>query len=426
MLRCLAAAIFIFITVFVLIYRGAGDAENLEISEQTEDRLNPEMARSKSVRRGARVQRVPVVTPQQREAALSALLAAAEIEVSKKESVQWSERHFRNHLAKLSSEDVRVLLMRFFESKVPPVEVNDNDDEAAFRNWLQSRSETNHSKLISGLVGKLAKEDFTDTVSWLNSLPIFQTNTQLSRFVYNEVISAGAAQAPREAWSVYQQRCQPWGGFSVHSTSSVGVLSPKDSTDHLVEILMDTDYDTARLILDKEPIATQGRRIHQFLSNPVKGRSLEQLHNDYVELSAGKDQDGKESLETSYLAGWAHLDAEGALDWVSSNVNDEARRKQLYDRVLKSNINGVMDLMLTKHGENDDEIMMNSITMIHSGLTEKQKALFDRKNQYEPANEIGVVQNIVITESRIEMPVFSSRKSVAKTEEGNPIVIPRP
>ena len=147
---------------------------------------------------------------------------------------------------------------------------------------------------------------------------------------------------------------------------------------------------------------------------------------NYVELSAGKDQKGKESLETSYLAGWAHLDAEGALDWISSNVNDETRRKQLYDRVLKSNINEVMDLMLAKHGENDYEIMMNSIAMIRFGLTEKQKALFDRKNQYEPANEIEVVQNIVITESWIEMPVFSSRKGVAKTEEGNPIVIPRP
>ena len=147
---------------------------------------------------------------------------------------------------------------------------------------------------------------------------------------------------------------------------------------------------------------------------------------NYVELSAGKDQKGKESLETSYLAGWAHLDAEGALDWISSNVNDETRRKQLYDRVLKSNTNEVMDLMLAKHGENDYEIMMNSIAMIRFGLTEKQKALFDRKNQYEPANEIEVVQNIVITESWIEMPVFSSRKGVAKTEEGNPIVIPRP
>ena len=208
MLRCLAAAIFI--TVFVLIYRGAGDVENLEISEQRDERLNLEMARSKSVRRGARVQRVPVVTPQQREAALSALIAAAEIEVSKKESVQWSERHFRNHLTKLNSEDVRVLLMRFFESKVPSVEVN--DVEAAIRNWSLGRFETNHSKLISGLVGKLVNEDFTDTVSWLDSLPIFQTNTQLSRFVYNEIISAGAAQAPREAWLVYQQRCQPWGG----------------------------------------------------------------------------------------------------------------------------------------------------------------------------------------------------------------------
>ena len=189
---------------------------------------------------------------------------------------------------------------------------------------------------------------------------------------------------------------------------------------------MDTDYDTARLILDKEPIVTQGRRIHQFLSNPVKGRSLEQLHNDYVELSAGKDQKGKESLETSYLAGWAHLDAEGALDWVSSNVNDEARRMQLYAKVLNSNTDEVMDFMLAKHGENDYETMMRSIVGVYLSLTEKQRALFDRKNQYEPANEIEVVQNIVITESWIEMPVFSSRKGVAKTEEGNPIVIPRP
>ena len=211
MLRCLAAAIFI--TVFVLIYRGAGDVENLEISEQRDERLNLEMARSKSVRRGARVQRVPVVTPQQREAALSALIAAAEIEVSKKESVQWSERHFRNHLTKLNSEDVKALSTRLFESKVPAVKMAEgNYEEAAFRNWSLGRFETNHSKLISGLVGKLANEDFTDTVSWLNSLPIFQTNTQLSRFVYNEIISAGATQAPREAWLVYQQRCQPWGG----------------------------------------------------------------------------------------------------------------------------------------------------------------------------------------------------------------------
>ena len=44
--------------------------------------------------------------------------------------------------------------------------------------------------------------------------------------------------------------------------------------------------------------------------------------------------------------------------------------------------------MLAKHGENDYEIMMNSIAMIRFGLTEKQKALFDRKNQYEPANEL--------------------------------------
>ena len=187
---------------------------------------------------------------------------------------------------------------------------------------------------------------------------------------------------------------------------------------------MDTDYDTARLILDKEPIATQGRRIHQFLSNPVKGRSLEQLHNDYVELSAGKDQKDKESLETSYLAGWAHLDAEGALDWVSSNVTDEARRKQLYDRVLKSNTNEVMDLMLTKHGENDYDIMMNSIVGSYFSLTEKQKALFDRTSQSEPARQIvSPFKNLTITESRIEMPV---RVRVTKTEEGNPVVIPRP
>ena len=122
--------------------------------------------------------------------------------------MQWSEVDFRRNLAKLNSEDVKALLIRLFESKVPAVKVRVGSGDR-ISDWELMILGTNHSMLISGLVGKLAKEDFTDTVSWLDSLPIFQTNTQLSRFVYDEIISAGAAQSPREAWLLYQQKGQP-------------------------------------------------------------------------------------------------------------------------------------------------------------------------------------------------------------------------
>lgn len=195
--------------------------------------------------------------------------------------------------------------------------------------------------------------------------------------------------------------------MSAHYPPRVGGLGTVVPSVHVYETVMDAGYDTARLILEKEPVLNYTARIHKFLSYPVKERSLEQLHSDYLELSEGMGQKEKEFLEVSYLAGWAHHDAAEALNWVSTNVVDKSRRQEIYQQVLKTDTDKVMNLMLAKHGEPDYETMMVSIAESKSSLTPNQIERFHAKNQYEPANTPRLV---VITESRIEMPIFSTRR----------------
>jgi len=162
-------------------------------------------ARSKTV---LGTKRVTVVTEQQRQNAKDALWKAAAIQPEKDQKVIWSEENFQRDLSKLTREDARnfvVELLSRNESGVPVMK------ESARSGWW-SESESNHFKLISGFIALLAKENFLNTVSWLDTLPVLEKNMLLARVVYNEALLAGAEQDPYEAWRVYQEKCPPWFG----------------------------------------------------------------------------------------------------------------------------------------------------------------------------------------------------------------------
>lgn len=211
MLKYLATVIFI--VASLLIYRGVngtGDLTSSRLKETVSSRFDPETARPVKRTRSA----VTVVTDQQRKAAISALLEAAEVKPSQTQIVHWSEVNFKYHLAKLTENDAKDLLIKLLPQKVPAVMITNSNrvvKHETFKNWVLI-TETNHSKLISGLVGMLARRDFVGTVRWLESLPIMAKNSTLLRAVSSYALLAGAAQAPSEAWRVYQKNCPPWGG----------------------------------------------------------------------------------------------------------------------------------------------------------------------------------------------------------------------
>ncbi|MFK7911100.1 MAG: hypothetical protein AB8F34_10950 [Akkermansiaceae bacterium] len=192
---------------------------------------------------------------------------------------------------------------------------------------------------------------------------------------------------------------------------------------------MDDSYDTARLILDEKPVLNYAYRVGQFLAHPVKGRSLDQLHQDYSELSAGVEGKTKESLTSSYFVGWSRHDADEMLGAVS-RLDDVKLQKTIYSRLLATNTDKIMNRMLARHGEQDYETMMSSIAAHR--LTPEQKRRFLKENRHEPASlEMETrtdAQNIIITESRIEMPVFSVRKIAnigTAVKVTSTVVIPR-
>ena len=202
-MRCLAVFCFFVATVFII--RGLsgvvpvfiqGNEEGLAHLRGDKVRLTKRMV----ARRG------PQTFTVERKLGLKALRAAAEVTPMDGRHVQWSKFNAQHHLSKLTRADIKVLVVEFLAQKVSPVSVVPKDSAVMFA------FETNYSKLISSLVGRLAKKDFTDTLDWLEELPVLQKDIMLARVVYAYAINAAAAQDPERAWLVYKEKCPPWGG----------------------------------------------------------------------------------------------------------------------------------------------------------------------------------------------------------------------
>ncbi len=202
-MRCLAVLCFFVATVFI--FRGLsgvvpvfsqGDEEGVTHLRGDKVRLTKRMV----ARRG------PQTFPVERKLGLKALRAAAEVTPMDGRQVQWSKFNAQHHLSKLTRADIKVLVVEFLAEKVTPVGVESKDSALLFA------FETNYSKLISALVGRLSKQDFTDTLDWFEELPVLQKDMLLTRVVYAYAINAAAAQDPERAWLVYKEKCPPWGG----------------------------------------------------------------------------------------------------------------------------------------------------------------------------------------------------------------------
>ena len=149
---------------------------------------------------------------------------------------------------------------------------------------------------------------------------------------------------------------------------------------------MDAGYDAASQILEKDPQWNYTLRRDVFLSSRVRGRTLDQLHEDYVELTRGVDQATKDALEESYLAGRSHYDAPGVLQWVVDNVENNGARQRIYRKLLdRGNTDAMFDLMLARHGQKDYGMMMKAIAGTGWSLTREQKDRFVRENKNEAA-----------------------------------------
>lgn len=207
--KYLAAICFLAASALVCLGISGADSQSSQSDDRQESvtvRYDPETARSS--KRVLRTKRVAVVTEEQRQEAKEALVAASEVQPDKDQRVVWSERNFKYHVLKLKREDAQSLIIELLSLDMLGVHVM---EKSTWEGWWTS-SQTNHFKLISGLMASLAKEDFVDTVRWLDSLPSLEKNIHLARVVYNEALLAGATQDPAEAWRVYQEKCPPWGG----------------------------------------------------------------------------------------------------------------------------------------------------------------------------------------------------------------------
>ena len=202
----------------------------------------------------------------------------------------------------------------------------------------------------------------------------------------------------------------------------MSALATRVSAESILKTLVNEDYEIAKLLLDKQPALNYQARINQFLSNPIKGRSLEQLHGDYQDVIQNVHGDVKEELDKSYITGWSYHDPEGALNWLANHVADKQTRKQAYQSVLAAKPDNIMNIMLAKHGESEYETMMMAIAESSFILTDQQNAQFRLKNRYEPANNRSDLV-ITITESRIEIPAFSMQR-LSATEGMELLIIP--
>ncbi|MFK7911101.1 MAG: hypothetical protein AB8F34_10955 [Akkermansiaceae bacterium] len=209
MLKYLGAACFLGATI--LICRGITDADISadDVNERAEVRFDPDSARSSRAFRGNREN---VVTEAQRERAVSSLLAAADVEHVDGQVVEWSQANYQYHLSKLSPAGAKKILEHLLHQKSAGVYVRERSGahHSSLENGLAWWSlQTNRSKLMPGLVSLLAKDDFRETVAWLESLPVLEKDKRLASSVFARALLAGLHQDPDEAWRVYQEKCPP-------------------------------------------------------------------------------------------------------------------------------------------------------------------------------------------------------------------------
>jgi len=212
----------------------------------------------------------------------------------------------------------------------------------------------------------------------------------------------------------------------IHQQLRVSDLGTRVSSDHVITTLLDAGYESARLVLDKQPLANYARRVNQFLSYPVKGRSFEQLQSDYAELSAVTEGAAQDQLEMAYLTGWGHHDSSDVLDWVVENVESQTKRQTIYRQVIGSQTDKVMDLMLARHGEDDYEIMMKALAGNYWSLTSEQKKRFQEANKSESAKAtVARFGNWHLNDKRTIVPLISLSPQFRHTESAEDLVIPR-
>ena len=176
--------------------------------------------------------------------------------------------------------------------------------------------------------------------------------------------------------------------MSLHSPTGVVGWPISVSGQHVYKTLMNTDYETARLMLEDKPMVTRFGRVNQYLAYQVNGRTLEGLRDDYLELATGMEGEAKKQLEDSYLVGWSHHDAVGMLDWVAENVADEVRRKRIYTRALMNDTNKILNEMLARRGKREYDEMMRVVADNYEKLTPRQAQMFEQANTTLAAERI--------------------------------------
>ena len=215
--------------------------------------------------------------------------------------------------------------------------------------------------------------------------------------------------------------------MSIHQAPSLGDYGTRVSADHVLTTLRDIDYESARLTLNQQPAGNYVTRVNQFLSYPVKGRSLEQLERDYAELAAGTEGEIKKMLKTSYLVGWSHHDASGVLDWVTDNIEDQSKRHTIYQAIIAKQTDKIMDLMLARHGEADYETMMQALAGSNWVLTPEQKERFQSANRSTSASILAQKHANFSIENGKRISLKYPTSLLFEYKEGTTdLIIPRP
>ena len=214
------------------------------------------------------------------------------------------------------------------------------------------------------------------------------------------------------------------------------------------KVLMDAGYETARLMLDPEPALSARQREIEFLEYAVKGRNLEQLNADFLELSQNADKKRKQVFTEAFLVGWgSNHGMDQAINHVQTHVSELQSRQNIYHRLLQARPDAVIDRMMVPGNRGDFDLMMERLVAHAPLLKPEQITRFVRRNTDQNANAwllrslknkpqwgchqpkiidgyIRVAnltdaqtkelltlegEGIVIRESRIEMPVFMPR-----------------
>lgn len=87
---------------------------------------------------------------------------------------------------------------------------------------------------------------------------------------------------------------------------------------------MKQDYEGSRSTLGAIPILAAPIRAQSFLLNPAKGRSHQQLTEDYQKLAAraGTYTTQMKYLQSAYVVNWARTDPARAMAWARDNIHD--------------------------------------------------------------------------------------------------------